>query len=225
MFGPRCWERIAPLSGVAFVVLLVIHAALALQGLPATSAPPEDVIRYLHEGRFGYQVATYLQGLAMVALLWFLASACRLLRPSEGPAGRLTWVVMAAGTATVGMMAVHIGLLTALSLLADRGLDPGLVSLIWVLAFVVTGLSSFPCAAQMLALGVLILRSRALPGWLGVAALVNAGLWLVGGVGASTTDEPWGSLGFLAFLVWLVWTATASVMIFRRRPTHTNAAV
>ena len=85
-----------------------------------------------------------------------------------------------------------------------------------MLAFLVLGMSSFPGAATMLAAGALIVGLRALPRWLGIAALVGGALSLAGGVGAASTAEVWGVCGFLSFLVSLAWIVATSVALVRR---------
>ena len=208
-------ERIAALSGIVFVVLILVHAVLQ-GGAPTLEDPPEDVVRYLVDKDAEIKVGAYLQGLAMVAYLWFLGSLWRALRAAEGGPGRLSVVAAAASTILVALVGVHIAILTGLSLRADAGLNPGVVSSLYLIAFVILGLSAFAAATLTGAVGVLVLRTGTLPRWLGVLSLVSAGLWLLAGVGATTEDEAWGVIGLVAFLVWLSWTAVTSVLVSRR---------
>jgi len=209
-------ERIAALSGVVFVALLLVHAALQAGGLPSLRDPADTIVRYLADKDREIQIGAYLQGLAMVAYLWFLGSLWRRLRPSEDGPGRLSVVAVAAAGSSIALVAVHIAILTGLSLRADVGLDPQVVAAVYLIGFVVLGMSSFATATLMLALGALILRTGALPRWLGRFAVGSSLLWLIAGVGATTDSDTWGAVGFLSFLVWLAWTATASVMTARR---------
>ena len=87
-------ERIAALSGVAFVGLLVVHASLQVEGLPSLRDPSEVIVEYLSDKRLEIQVGAYLQGLAMIAYAWFFGSIWRHLRPAEGGPGRLSVIAL-----------------------------------------------------------------------------------------------------------------------------------
>jgi hypothetical protein len=210
-------SRFAPLSGVAFVVLLAVHATLALDGLPPMNASAEDVVRYTTDKTSEIQVGAYLQGIAIVAFLWFIASLFHRLRWSEDGPARLSVVAVSGAIGTVSLLGVHISLMTVLALRGDD-LGAEVVIFAWVLTFLILGMSSFTAAATMLAAGVLILRSQPLPRWLGVAAIVDAAFWLVGGIGAASTADMWGAIGGIAFLLWLAWISVTSIVLVRRQP-------
>ena len=209
-------ERVAALSGAMFVALLVVHAALQVGGQPTLQSPPDMIVGYLADKRLEIQIGAYLQGLAMVAYLWFLGSLWRILRPAEGGPGRLSVTAVAATGTSVTLVAIHIAILTGLSLRADTGVDAEVASVLYLIAFVVLGMASFALAALMGSLGALILRSMTLPRWLGHFAAGSSVLWLLAGVAATNEGDVWGAFGFLAFLVWLAWTATASIAVARR---------
>jgi hypothetical protein len=206
--------RLSALSGLAFVVLLVVHAILASHGLPSIGAPADDIVRYATDQKAELQLGAYLQGLAMVAFLWFHSSLFHRLRPSEEGPAHLSLVAVAGATATVALLGIHISLMTVLALRGDQ-LGADVVTFAWVLSFLVLGMSSFTVAAIMLPTGILILRSRMLPRWLGLSALVDALAWLVGGVSAASTADVWGGIGAVAFLAWLVWIGAASIVLAR----------
>lgn len=208
------WPRLGSLSGLAFVVLLVVHATLASHGLPSIGAPAEDIVRYATDQHAELQLGTYLQGLAMVAFLWFHASLFHRQRSSEHGPAHLSLVAVAGATATVALLGVHISLMTVLALRGDQ-LSADVVTFTWVLSFLVLGMSSFTVAAIMLPTGILILRSRTLPKWLGLSALLDAAAWLVGGISAASTADIWGSVGAVAFLLWLAWIGAASIVLVR----------
>ena len=209
-------ERIAALSGAVFVALLVVHAAIQSSGMPSLQDPADKIVGYLADKNLEIQIGTYLQGLAMVAYVWFLGSLWQLLRPAEGGPGRLSVTAVAATGTSLALVGIHIAILTGLSLRADTGVDPEVASVLYLIAFVVLGMASFANAALMGALGTLILRTMTLPRWLGHFGVGSAILWLFAGVAATTDSDVWGAAGFLAFLVWLAWTATASIAVARR---------
>jgi len=205
-------ERNAALSGIVFVVLILMHAIL-LGSPPTLQDASADMVQYISDKEAEFKVGAYLQGLAIVALLWFLGSLWRVVGASEGGPGRLSMVAVAATAILVALVGVHIAILTGLALQADEGLDAAIVSSLYVISFVALALSAFPAAALTGAIGALILRDEALPQWLGVFSLVSAVLWLLAGAAATTESATWGGVGFLAFLVWLAWTAATSVIL------------
>ncbi len=128
----------------------------------------------------------------------------------------------AASTAgLVALIGVHIATLTTLALQADGAVDSQVVATGYLFAMVVLGLSAFPCAALTGSVGLLVLRSGALPRWFGRLSLGSATLWLLAGVSAASEHDLWASVGFVAFAVWLAWTAIASIQIHRRTPATT----
>jgi hypothetical protein len=218
-------ERTAALSGVVFVVLLMVHAALQVDGLPSLRDPAEVIVQYLSDKRLDIQVGAYLQGLAMIAYAWFFGSIWRHLRPAEGGPGRLSVIALVSTAISVALVAVHIAVITSLAIRADASVDAGTVSLLYLMAFVVLAMNAFATAAALAALGVLILRTRELPRWSGWFSVAVAVAWLAAGLGASNDSDEVGALGFVAFVSWLVWTATVSILLTRRTPKQAPAPV
>ena len=216
-------DRLAALSGVVFAAILVVHVTLQGDGVPSVTDPDETIVRYLVDHRTETQIGTYLQGLAMVAYLWFAASLWRFLRPAEGGPGRLSIVAAASTAGSVALIGVHIATLTTLALRADGAVDPQVAATGYLFAMVVLGLTAFPCAALTGSVGLLALRSGALPRWFGRLSLASAALWLLAGTSAASEHDVWAGMGFAAFALWLAWTAIASVLIYRRTPTSTPA--
>lgn len=218
-------ERIAALSGVAFVGLLVVHASLQVEGLPSLRDPAEVIVEYLSDKRLEIQVGAYLQGLAMIAYAWFFGSIWRHLRAAEGGPGRLSVIAMVSTAISVALVAVHIAIITSLAIRADTAVDAPTVSLLYLMAFVVLAMNAFATAAALAALGVLILRTRALPRWSGWFSVAVAAAWLVAGLGATNDSDAIGAVGFVAFLSWLAWTASVSILLARRTPKRTLAPI
>jgi hypothetical protein len=202
--------RWGALSGLAFVALLLVHATIAINGLPSVTASAQDLVDYATDQKTGLQLGAYLQGVAMIAFLWFNATLFQRFRSP------LSWVAMAGATGTVALLGIHISLMTVLALRGEQ-LSADVVTFIWLLAFLVLGMSSFTVAATMIPAGLLLLRSDALPTWLGVAALVDAAAWLLGGVGGASTADIWGVFGMVAFVGWLAWIAVTSVVLLKGR--------
>jgi hypothetical protein len=207
------WARYAPLSGVLFVVLVVV--SVLVSGFDSVSADDstQEVVDFWSDND-GQQIASALIGaLAMVPFLWFLGVLRSTLRLAEGGTGRLSATAYAGGIVLVGFALVDGALQFAV---ADSVGD--------VPAGVTQSLSvlyndfflGFPIGfgTLMLATAGVLLRTRVLPTWLGWFALVL-------GIAAF-----FGPVGFVAFLVFLIWAAIVSVTLYQRgEPTATPPRV
>jgi hypothetical protein len=197
------WARYAPLSGVLFVVLVVVSIIVSGFDSVGTDDSTQEVVDFWSDND-GQQIAAAIIGaLAMVPFLWFLGVLRSTLRVAEGGTGRLSATAYAGGIVLVGFALVDSALQLAV---ADTVGD--------VPAGVTQSLSvlysdfflGFPIGfgTLMLATGLVLLRTRVLPTWLGWFALVLGILAF------------FGPVGFFAFLVFLVWLVITSVMLYQR---------
>jgi len=195
------WERLAPLTGVAFFVLIAITFALS-NDTPDTDSSTADTVGYwsAHDSRL--IAATIVGTFAVIFLVWFGASLRSALMRAEGGEGRLSTLAFA-GVLIIGIsggianslqftVADTVGDIPAtstqtLSVISEDFFLPflaGIVILLFASAF---------CT----------LRFGALPKWLGWAAIV---------IGVVTVT-PAGFVGFLASFVWLL---VVSIVLFQR---------
>lgn len=192
--------RLAPLTGVAFVALIVI-AVLIGGETPDNGDSQQSIVQFWRDNEDA-QIWSSIIGLwATVLFLWFAACLRRALRRGEdGPA--LLSTLSFAG-AVVGA----VGLLCSLSLsfaVADSVGDvpAGVTQTLTVLSngffFPIAG----GYALFFIASGLLALRSRTLPVWLSWVGVVVGVLCLT-------------PVGFFALLLGLVWILIASVLLFR----------
>jgi hypothetical protein len=142
--------------------------------------------------------------LLVVPFLWFQGVLRSVLAAAEGPPARL------ANTAWAGaiLIAVGVTLLSGLTFAAADSVDDVSPEVTHTLSVLQADLF-FPVAVGtavfLLATGLAIVRSGALPAWLGWAALVF-------GVAALTPTPA----AFLAVILMLIWIAVVSVMLFMR---------
>jgi hypothetical protein len=195
------WERLAPLTGVAFFVLIAITFALS-NDTPDTDSSTADTVSYwsAHDSRL--IAATIVGTFAVIFLVWFGASLRSALMRAEGGEGRLSTLAFA-GVLIIGIsggianslqftVADTVGDIPAastqtLSVMSEDFFLPFLAG-ITILLFA----SAF-CT----------LRFGALPKWLGWAAIV---------IGVVTVT-PAGFVGFLASFVWVL---VVSIVLFQR---------
>lgn len=195
------WERLAPLTGVVFFVLIAVTFALS-NDTPNTDSSTADTAGYwsAHDSRLiaGAIVGTF----AVIFLVWFGGSLRSALMRAEGGEGRLSTLAFA-GVLIIGIsggianslqftVADTVGDVPAastqtLSVISEDFFLPFLAGIV-ILLF---------------ASAICTLRFGALPKWLGWAAIV---------IGIATVT-PAGFIGFLASFVWLL---VVSIVLFLR---------
>lgn len=213
MADPR-WERLGAATGIVFVVLSVL--ALFIGGQPG-AAP--DVVQYFIDNRGRLLVQSFLAGLASIFFLWFLGSVWSYLRAAEGGTGRLSAVAFAGGILTMGLLMFSLVVSYAL---ADRMAElslPDTSRAFYALVVEASDLVFFPVVAFTGASALVILRTKALPGWLGWLGIVVAVLSLSRGTAFFVESGPFSSAGVLesvAIMAFLLWLLLMSILLVRR---------
>jgi hypothetical protein len=202
----RIEERLAPLDGIAAVVLWVA-GVIVLQGpadQPDTDAPPATALAFFEKHHAAILVGTFLYMLGTLFFLWFLGLVRAQLGPAEGGERRLSSIAYAAGIVVAGaqllMPAVHAtGAINHEHLSADAAqVYLGLGTTFFYTA-------EFAAAVFLLATGLVSLSTRAFPVWLAWASIVVAA-WLV------LPPIGWAAALF-AFPLWLI---VVSVLLWTR---------
>src|SRR5437868_6132718 len=206
-------------AGFAYVAAWLIGLAIGM----ATSSPaPTDAIQkigaYFRAHREAAMIQAYLlDGLAGAALIVFAAALHSALRRFEGERATVSSILFGAGVAA-GTVSLLQGLFT--QVLADRVAAMGNAATIRALF----DLNNEGDTYKLLALGVflgaaalLVLRTHALPQWLGWVAAVLAPLLVIAGWNFALS----AAVQFVAYavllLVLLLWVAAVSVVSIRRR--------
>jgi hypothetical protein len=195
-------ERLAPLTGLLAVALIVAAFAVFSASTPDTNDALGKIVRFWRKHDNEAQLSAVLLALSAVPMTWFAGSMRKALRLAEPGRGRLAYVAFA------GLVILSTGFLIggalqfALGESADDLSPPAIQALnalnvdFWFPY--IGGISIF-----MLATGVAVLRHRALHVAFGATALLL-------GIVALTP------FGFLAFLASGLWIAAASVTLFLR---------
>jgi hypothetical protein len=202
----RAW---ASLSGLVFVVLAVVGSALIFDG-PSDSSPAKMTAWYGSDSnRTHINIGWILTGLALFALIWFVAALRERIRASELAAPEngtfLSTIVLVGGTVYVAVSMAAVALADGVKTMSDDTYKHQVYSGVIHAAndatylMVVTGGAAM--AALIFATAVAVRRYAILPTWVG---------WFgfVAGVAAIL------SIAFFPMLVWLLWIAVASVTLF-----------
>lgn len=205
------WDRVAAVAGMLSVVALVVGQYIA----PAPVYPEEQVggvtaTFYVdYEGRLIAEAI--LLGAASVLFLFFLGGLRAFLAQAEGQQPRLAPVVVAAGAVTTGLVLLQAAILTALITLRGNELGVQAQGSAWAaralfyLEGAVGDLALFPFAVFLAAAAAALLRTGALPrwlGWVGAAFGLLVGVLAVGLI-AGLDIGPADQVVFLLVAAWV----------------------
>lgn len=191
---------IAPLTGVAFIVVAII--AIVLGGEPPSGDEPvQKIVDHYTDNKDEIQISAMV-GVVAIVLLMFFAAHLRQVLTAADPRSMLPGLVLAGAS----VMAVGLAIDSTISFtLADRvdDVEPAAVQALqalWDNDFIpiLLGITVF-----LLSAGILIVRTGALPKWLGWIAILLA---IVG-------PTP---IGFAAFLGGALWILVVSVLLTMR---------
>jgi hypothetical protein len=187
------WQRLGGACGIVYVVLLL--------GGPSIGSPK-------------IQIAFLIEILAFLFFLFFLGNLSSALRGAEEGSGWLSATAFGAG-----LMSVTIKLASAAPILAVRyrasdGLDPQLARTLQDINDASFYLSFFPLAVLLAAFAIVVIRSGALPKWLGWIAAAVGLAFIVGGMsGSADLQSEWAGLPMILFTLWVI---IVSVALIRR---------
>jgi len=194
-------KQISPLTGILFVVLVIV--AFAVSGeTPDVNDSPQSVVSFYVDNDAEQQLSASLLALGCVAFLFFLSALRRALRVVAGDEGELSTVALLGGL----MIVVGASLFAGIGFTLGDAADDLPVEAVLTLNALNSDLF-FPIAVGTavfnLGLALAVLRHGGLPRPLGWLALV------IGVVGLT----PGGFFAFLATGVVIVW---ASVVLAQR---------
>lgn len=196
----RGLERFAPLTGVLFVVLVVV-AVIVGGETPDADDGIGKVVAYWSDNDGKAIASAIIAAYSAVFFLWFAGTLRAVLAAAEGPPTRL------ASTAWGGAILVTVGwsiLIAATFVAADTAGDvaPQVTQTLSVLQADFFFPLAVGAGVFLLANGLAILRTGALQSWIGWVAVVL-------GVAAISP------VGFFAIVLMLVWVLVVSVVLFQ----------
>jgi hypothetical protein len=194
------WSALAPLTGIAFVILVVVAFVVGGES-PDTNDSPQKILAFYNDNDTEQMVAASLLALGTVFLFFFLGVLRTVLRAAEGAVGRLSTVAFGGGlVAGIGIL-MFAGFTFTLADTADD-LTPDAAQALHVLNTDFFFPLSAGLGTLLIATGLSAIRTRVLPAWAAWIALVL-------GIAALTPA------GFFAFLAFGVWVLAVSVLLWR----------
>ena len=203
-------ERLAPLTGMLAVALIVAAFVVFPDEVPETDKSVAEIAKFWRDHDDEASISAVLLALSAIPMTWFAGSVRRVLDRAEGGRGRLAAIAFA------GLVIYSVGALVggALQFAAGESADQISPAAIETLNAITVNFW-FPYIAGiaifMLATGVASLRHRALHPALGWTALALGILGIT-------------PLGFFAFLASGLWILAASVVLYLRDDADAPAA-
>lgn len=206
--------RWLPISG------LLAAAALSLTGLispppPVAGAPAADIAAYYERHQGGLEIESVADGIGVTLLVVFAAAFHARVRTTPS----LTALV-AAGIVAATIL-TQIAAFHALAFRPNP--EPARAALLNDLQSFTFQVATFPTLLFLGAAGAAILMSGALPRWLGVAAVVGAGLQVFAWIsffapsGILTAGALPDVISFIALLAWLA-ACSIAMLVANRHP-------
>jgi hypothetical protein len=198
----RLWSS---LSGLVFVVLVVVGSALLFDG-PSDSSPAKMTSWYQSSSnRDHVNIGWILTGLGLVALIWFVAALRERVRESEQGDTFLSTVVLVGGTVYVAVAMAGIAVADGIKTMSDdtykHQVYSGVIHAASDASYLLVVTGGAAMAALIFATSIAVRRYAILPRWV-------SWFGFVAGVAALA------SIIFFTMLLWLLWVAVASVMLF-----------
>ena len=204
-------ERLAPLTGVGFPILIIVSFFVS-GTTPDIDDPTPEIVSFWQDNSGRQSASAYLAGIAALCLLWFGGSLRRAILRGEGGDGRLAAISFGGTiTAAIGLLLLA-GVTFTLADAADN-VPPEGVHALMALSYDLFLPLAGGAVVLLAAAGLAFIRTAVLPRWLGWAALVIALAILT-------------PAGFVGLLAWLLWLAVVAILLYVRgtRESSTTAA-
>ncbi|MGH3080850.1 MAG: hypothetical protein ACRDNH_06915 [Gaiellaceae bacterium] len=200
------WERFAPLTGIVAVVLWVVGVIVEESTDYSDKDTPQEILAVFQEDTNTLIAAGVIFAFGAVFFIWFLGSLRAALYSAEDGVGRLSSIIYGSGMLAALCLLLQVaptlqGAVEEDDLSADTAQS---LQSMGEAFFVGTELTLL---AMFVAFGLLVLRTRVLPVWLGWVSLAVALLLAIIPIG-------W------AGVVWAfpLWTIVTSVLLYLRAP-------
>jgi hypothetical protein len=200
------WERFAPLSGIVAVVLWVVGTIITESTDISEKDTGLEVLVVFREDTNTLLTGGIIFVFGVVFFIWFLGSLRARLWRAEGALGRLTAIAYGSGM-LAALCLLFQGAPIVQGALDEDDLGPGAAQSLQVISEAFFGGTEITLIPMFVAVGLLTLRTRVLPTWLGWVSFVIALILVIIPIG-------WAGVVFLFPL----WTIVTSVILFIKPP-------
>jgi hypothetical protein len=217
---PVGMQRLAALSGILFVVLLIASIVVNGSEPPDFNDPVQQWTKFAADHQDDARIGALIFGFAAFEFMWFLGYLRGTLGSAELEARGFTRLVhIAYAGGIVGIAGMILGMYLSGVGLSHEDASPDVIRMSNDLsgaAFV--GLGSVGMAVLTTAAGILIVRTRVFAAWIGWLGLACGVFFLLQLLNLLSEDADNAFTVFfpLAFLAFLVWVIACSVTFLRR---------
>ena len=208
------WDKLAAAGGIVGVALIVV-AGILYGSPPGVDDDATSVAEFFSDNRSQLLGATFIQGLALLAIVWFVAALVTAMRESgedrlaTAAFGSFLFAFGAGASAAIMRSALAYGV-------ADEG--PDFVLPLYHVSVVFDLFASLFGAGLFFAVAGATLRTGFLPRWWGWLSAI-AGLWLLVSATAWAREGFWsptGGVSWLGYIAFLLWFLVTSILLVRR---------
>lgn len=199
-------EWLVPLTGVLFIVLLIVGFVVGGEP-PEADDPVREIVEHYTDDKDSIMLGALIGGLAIVALIFFMGYLRTVLRAADGGRSMLPSLVLVGTTIVATGAAIDGTISIALAEAADD-IDPAAVQALqalWDNDWLPFAVGSM---VLLLSAGIAIVKTGALPRWLGWVAIVLAIL----------EATPAGFFAFIGVAVWILIVSVMLAVRARRTP-------
>ena len=194
----RKYEWLAPLTGVAFVIILIIGFLVGGEP-PDVENPAQEIVDHYVDNKDSVQIGVGLEMIAAALLLFFVGYLRKVLRAAPGEGGMLPAVALAGATVMAAGAAFDATISFVLAESVDN-IEPAAVQALQALWDNDWPPIALGASVLLLASGLSIALYGALPRWLGWIAVVLGVLGLT-------------PIGFVSFLAGGIWILIVSILL------------
>jgi hypothetical protein len=208
------WDTLAAAGGIIGVVLFVV-AGILYGSAPGVDEDAQSVADFFTDGRSQVLTAVFLQGLGVLAILWFIAALVNSMRE----AGESRLAAAAFGSFLLAFSVGGVAALTRATLaysIADEGSD--LVLPLYHLSVVFEVFANILGAGLFIAVGAAALRTGLLARWWAWLSIVGGLLLILGGTAWARDGfwSPTGGVAYVTFGIFVVWMLVTSILLTMR---------
>lgn len=209
-------KRLAPLTGVVFVVLYVIATAVGGDGAPDFAGPADEVVAYYSDSTDQILFGAVVGAISTPFFLWFAGCLRSAIARVEGGTTRLASTAFGSAVAalSLGVAGTMVNAMAALRVDEQGEISPDAAATYFDIGQILS-FAAVPAAiaAALAATAVASLRYKAiLPAWLAYGSLALAVVDVIPPISWAGT------------LVGLVWVLVVSVLLYTQRVTEEPVA-
>lgn len=215
------WERLLPLSGAAFAVLMLL-GAFAFPMPPGGDVSPASQPAWLAAHHNAVIAQSYVRGVAAVAFIVLAVAVAVAGRRALGERSPLPVAALIGGALSGALLLLSQAVSLAAALLAHAGGSAGTILALGKLQDSFLDLSSLPAVLLFGAVGLAARQSSLLPRWLAVLSLFGVPLAILDAL--AYDSGPLEAVGLLGLFYFLAWSLLTGVRLYLGWPARNRDA-